>query len=167
MSRAIVSHLSEMLDFCKTETLNAAARVPEEKRLFQAAEGKAHPLWLVGHLAGATGAVALQWGLGLPGVLPPTFRMQFAPGFLGGDPITPDASKYPSWEECLEAYRTAMNRLIEEIAKLQDEDLSLPPRGEMPERLRSRFTNLGRVGSLMIVHDTHHRGQLSMLAALP
>lgn len=166
MSRAKVETLCELLDSCRSTTLEFAGKVPERARLRQIEPGKAHPLWLIGHLAGSANAVGLRWVLGSESILEPEFGVAFAPDFMKGKPITSNAAEYPSWEEVLGIYDRVMKTLIEAVSRLSDEDLPGPPRGKMPERLLPYFSTIGKGVARLSLHDSHHRGQMSLIANL-
>lgn len=166
MSRVKVETLCEMLDSCRSTTLEFAGKVPERARLRQVEIGKAHPLWLIGHLANSTNAVGLCWLLGRESILASYFGTTFAPDFMKGKPITPNAPEYPAWEEVLETYDRVMRTFLEAVQRFSDEDLPQPPRGKMPERFLPYFPTLGGGIARLSMHDSHHRGQISLIAGL-
>lgn len=165
MSQAKVQALAASLQYTVNETAKAAAKVPEAARLKQLAEGKAHPLWLVGHLAQALDNIFIVWTLGGEHAIPKHYAKKFAPGIMGGETITGDAENYPAWDEVLEHYKTLGAQAAAMIGQLQDEELDGDPKA-MPEQARSFFGNLGGTLTSMIAHDSYHRGQLGMLVAL-
>ncbi|MBX7254807.1 MAG: DinB family protein [Candidatus Hydrogenedentes bacterium] len=154
------------LAFCRTETVRVAEDVKPELRLVQLREGKAHPMWLIGHLTNTINTVVIQWMLGKNSLVPRGFSRKFAPDFAGGSPITNQASDYPAWEEVLGLYKQIMDCALENLAELNDSDLELPLKGEMPEGLRSFFSSNGRTLAIMASHDSYHRGQIGLLSHL-
>ncbi|HRK36618.1 MAG TPA: DinB family protein, partial [Candidatus Hydrogenedentes bacterium] len=91
--------LASQLKSCMDQTLHIASGVPESARCTQLKPGKAHPLWLIGHLANTINLLLLHWTLQVEGVVPKEYRKKFAPDFGGGDPVTPDPADYPAWDE--------------------------------------------------------------------
>lgn len=158
--------IADLLAFGHEQTLKTAERVPDEKRLVQPRDGKAHPLWLVGHLANTANVVMLQWTLNGDSITPKGFGKKFAPDFGGGDPIVSDPAQYPSWDEVIRIYAEAMNKAIDGIRTLDDAVLPDPLPGRIPDPLRSFFSSVGRTLQLMVNHDAYHRGQIGLLAAL-
>ena len=126
---------ARMFDLCRTQTLAAAAGVPEAARLFQLRENKATPLWLVGHNAVVVNNVLLQWTLGGESLLPLSVMRTFAPAAAGGKPISVRAEDYPPWEEVLTMYDRTMQAAQAAVAALDDSALGESFRGKMPERL--------------------------------
>lgn len=166
MNRARIELISQQLTMCREETLRVAGEVPEGDRFKQLKKGKAHPAWLVGHLANTVDSIVLTWSLAGEPRLSKEFKRQFAPDFVGGLPITADASDYPAWDAIIGSYQQTLDAAIAGIANLQDSDLSQPLKGQVPERLRERFTSIGRALSFMVLHDSYHRGQIGMLSKL-
>jgi uncharacterized damage-inducible protein DinB len=147
-------------------TVTAAKKVSEDARLRQAKEGKAHPLWLIGHLAFATDNIINRITLGGDGSTPQTYFKMFAPDILGGAAITRDASAYPTWDEVIAAYEKSAAAAVERIRSLNDEQLPGAVLGNPPEQFASFFSSLEAVLRRMLTHNAYHRGQLGMLAAL-
>ncbi|MCC6143657.1 MAG: DinB family protein [Candidatus Hydrogenedentes bacterium] len=166
MSEPKVEVHLEGLQKAHRETLRVAGTVKESDRLLQLREGKATPLWLVGHLANTVNIVLVYMTLDKPFVLPKEFGKLFAPDFGGGMPPSTDASAYPAWEEVLVAYDTAMQAGISGVAELSDGDLPAEPRGKMPEPLRTYFPSIGATLLQMVQHDAYHRGQIGLLSKL-
>lgn len=154
----------DLLRSSRAETLRVAQAVPEAARLRQLAEGKAHPLWLVGHLANTLNFVMWQWTLGRENALPRKYGKVYAPDFVGGLPVTNDPAVYPPWDETLASYETMMSQCIDAATALTDTDLPRPPQGAMPERLKDRFSSVEVVLQTMVMHDSYHRGQMGLIA---
>ncbi|MDK1020711.1 MAG: DinB family protein [Candidatus Hydrogenedentes bacterium] len=143
-----------------------AEKVAEETRLHQIAEGKGHPLWQMGHLSWAHDFIINQWFLGGESVISAEYSAVFAPEVMKGKTPTAKASDYPSWDEVMESYDKACARTIELIEGLSDEDLPGGLRGDVSERARSHFGNMGEALMMMSLHDAHHRGQIALIDAL-
>ena len=158
--------LAEQLAFCREQTLKTASGVPEASRLIQLRPGKGHPLWLLGHIANTANVVVVQWTLNGDNMTPKGFGKKFAPDFGGGDPVTPNAIDYPSWDEVVDIYGQAMNLAIDGVTKLTEDDLPKPLPGRIPDPLRQHFSSVGRALNIAVLHDSYHRGQIGLLAAL-
>ncbi|MDZ4861009.1 MAG: DinB family protein [Candidatus Hydrogenedentes bacterium] len=158
--------LAEQLASCGDQTLKVAARVPDANRFLQLRPGKAHPLWLVGHLANTINVVIIQWALNGENMVPKGFGKKFAPDFAGGDPISPNAEDYPAWDAVIAIYAEAIQKALEKLKQAADADLPKPLPGRIPEPLRDHFGNVGQTLNIMVSHDSYHRGQLGMLGAL-
>lgn len=158
--------LAEQLSFCREQTLKTASGVPEGSRLLQLRPGKGHPLWLLGHLANTANVVGAMWILNGESVTSKEFRKKFAPDFGGGDPVTADAADYPSWDEVVGVYEKAMDAVIAGVKGLADSDLPNPLPGRIPDPLRQHFSSVGRSINILSMHDSYHRGQMGLIAAL-
>jgi len=158
--------LVEQLEICREQTLKTASGVPEDARVVQLRPGKAHPLWLLGHLANTANVIGLQWVLNGPGVASKEFRKKFAPDFANGDPVTANAADYPSWDEVVGMYEKAMDAAIEGVKQLTEADLPKPLPGRIPDPLRGHFSSVGRALNILLLHDSYHRGQMGLLGAL-
>ena len=161
-----VELLAEQLTFCREQTLKTASGVPEGARLLQLRPGKGHALWLLGHVANTANVVMLQWTLNGESVTPKGFGKKFAPDFGGGDPVTGDAADYPAWDVVIDTYGKAMSAAIDSVKKLTDADLPAPVPGRIPDPLRQYFSSVGKALSIMVLHDSYHRGQIGLLGAL-
>lgn len=147
-------------------TLGAAENVPADKRMKQAQEGKAHPLWQIGHLAFAFDTILNTLALGGAPELPGDYTPKFAPDFAGGKPITGKADDYPSWDEVVANYEKAGKTTIAKIRELNDSDLTSGAKGSPPDAMVDFFKVLGVTLGSMAGHDSYHRGQLNLIAAL-
>jgi hypothetical protein len=156
----------EALKKAHQETLRIAGAVQAPHRLLQLREGKATPLWLVGHLANTVNVVLVYMTLDKPFVLPKEFGKLFAPDFGGGTPPSADATQYPAWEEVVAAYDNVMGHAIGLVGELEDSDLPLAPKGKMPDPLRAYFSTIGATLHQMAQHDAYHRGQIGLLSKL-
>ena len=166
MGKERVEVYSDLYKAGAKSTKDVAEKVPEDKRLHQIAEGKAHPLWHVGHLAQGHDLFINQWILGGDSVVSAEYAGIFAPGVMGGGTPTGNADDYPPWDEVMESYVKACTKTIELIEGLSDEELSGDLKGDVPEQARSFFGNLGESLMSMGLHETHHRGQIALIDAL-
>ena len=55
---------------------------------------------------------------------------------------------------------------VSAVRELNDSDLEGSTRGEVPEPLKERFTNLGASVNFLVIHNAYHTGQMALLAAL-
>jgi len=166
MSGVKIDLMVEMLKMCRNMTLDAAKKMPEDKRLKQLKEGKATPLWLLGHMANTFNTVFLIWSMEKESMLSKELSMKFAPDFVGGTPPTTNADDYPAWDDVVALYEKAITEAIDAAKTLTDEDWDKPLPGGIPEPLREFFSSIGRVLEIMVMHDSHHRGQIGMIANL-
>ena len=158
--------LVEQLSFCREQTLKTASGVPESARLLQLRPAKAHPLWLLGHLANTANVVMIQWALNGENIAPKGFGKKFAPDFGGGDAVTTNVADYPAWDEVVGTYEKAMDTAIDGVKKLGEADLPKPLPGRIPDPLRQHFSSIGKSLNMMVLHDSYHRGQIGLLGAL-
>jgi hypothetical protein len=166
MSNPKVELLVQMLESAREQTLKTAGSVPESNRLLQLQEGKATPLWLVGHLANTLNTIVLRWMIEGEGIFTREQSKRFSPDFAAGDPPSTDSSKYPPWEEVVGLYRTAMDKAIAGARALTDAELAKPLKGKVPPPLDQFFSSNGTSLMIMINHDAYHRGQIGLLAKL-
>lgn len=166
MSKVEVELLARGFEASIQATVAAAKKVPAGKRMRQAQKGKSHPTWLLGHMAGALDSVVNGFGFGQKPQLSKEFRKKFSPDFAGGDPISSEAGDYPAWEEVLANYELAGKSVIENLRKLEDSELPGALRGPVPPPLAGMWGNLGKMMLMMTAHDSYHRGQMALLAAL-
>lgn len=166
MSNPKIELFSELLETCITETAKVAGGVREQDRLLQLKDGKAHPLWLVGHLTNTLNTIVLQWVLGAESALPRAYGRTFAPDFAKGAPITKNPADYPGWDEVLEYHQKIGAQCVEGIKTLQDADLSQPLKGPVPDSRRDSFKTNQIALTRMINHDNYHRGQIGLLSKL-
>ncbi len=166
MSQEAVLGFHQLLEMCKKSTLRNCEGVKPEDRFRQLKEGKAHPLWLLGHLANTIDVVGNLWTYNQPPVVAKKYKFKFAPDFAGGDPITAEPDNYPPWEELLEDYSTAFDSFLEKVKQTQDQELPEDPRGPVREDKKDFFNSIGKNIQVMILHDTHHSGQVSMISKL-
>lgn len=160
--------LARLIRATMQQTEKAIKACPDGRWYHRLGPDKATPLWLLGHLANTADFIGNTVGLGAScGAIPKEWRRKFTPTFLGGDPITTNPADYPTKDEVIEAYRRSMNHLADAVAGLSDEELLGPPKGKMLEPLKALVSSLQDCVSLNIVHDSHHRGQLAMLANAP
>jgi len=147
-------------------TVKTAESVPEANYFRQAEEGKAHPLWLLGHMTMSLDMLTNHWTLGRDLEIPQSWAATFGPSEFGGKPITTNPEDYPSWDEVLAAYKKAGATTVEGVAAVTDEQLEGYALGPQPEQFKEAFGILNKSIPDNAVHNTHHRGQLSLLGGL-
>lgn len=140
---------------------------PPDRHLFCLGEGKATPLWLVGHLGCITDLLGRVYGLGTARLFPQEWRLRFTPHSFGGEAITAAADSYPSWSEVADVYDKVTRAYVEDLGSIGPEDLGQPSKGDPPEALRNVIPTVWSSIRLNIGHDSHHRGQLALLANCP
>ena len=163
MSNPKAEVYADLYEAAVKATVGAAEKVPESNRTRQLEEGKAHPLWLIGHLTWGMDAVVNVWILDGKAKCPEKYIGLFAPDLAGGTPVNSDATAYPAWDEIMEYYQKAGAAVVEAIRALDDSELDGELKGPMPDPVRGFFGNLGQSVSSMGTHDAHHRGQMVML----
>jgi len=166
MSNPKVQTLCELFVFSKEETLRVFDGVDADKVLFQAREGKATPLWLLGHLTTTMNTVVMRWILEEKGNVDKEFARLFAPDFSGGTPPSTDASIYPPAAEVVRLYSEIMDLAVAKLRNLEDDQLDTPLSKALPEPIRAFFPTIGGSLKRMISHDAYHRGQIGLLARL-
>lgn len=166
MSSPVAEVLAQMFEMSTNSTAGVAEKVPPAKRFKQLKPGKAHPLWLVGHIANTNNAVLNMWCLNKDPLVPREWGKIFAPDFAGGGPIVADAATYPDWDTVLAEYKKVAAACTAGIRLLTDEELAGPLRGNAPEPMQKMFNPVSKCIRAMCGHDSHHRGQLAMLSAL-
>ena len=156
----------ELLESARQQTLQTAAGVPEANRLKQLQEGKATPLWLLGHLANTINTLVIIYTLQQPSVLSRELAITFAPDFVGGKAPTTNPDEYPAWDEVIAIYNTAFDTALAGLRDLDDGVLENALPGKMNDQLRGYFSSIGVTLGIMVSHDAYHRGQIGMLAKL-
>jgi hypothetical protein len=166
MSNTRVSLYADLLEGARKHTLQVAEGVPETHRFKQLQEGKATPLWLLGHMANTVNTLVLVYTLEEDSVLSREHSVLFAPDFVGGKTPTTNPERYPGWDEVLTIYNNVFDQALAGIRKLDDSVLSDPLPGKLDDQLRNFFSSIGATLSIMIQHDAYHRGQIGMMAKL-
>ncbi len=166
MGKERIEVFANMYKAAAKSVRETAEKVPEDKRLHQIAQGKGHPLWLVGHLTFARDRIINQWFLGGESLIPVEFRDLFAPDMMKGKTPTANAADYPSWNEVLDSYQKVCDRTDELIDGLLDADLIKGLKGDVSDRAREIFGLLGDALMTMSLHEAHHRGQIALISAL-
>jgi len=162
------STLARLLAGAQSQTEKYLKSCPEGRRYFNLGDNKATPIWLAGHMANTAEFIGNVIGLGSPsGAIQDTWRRKFTPDQFGGDKISTNAADYPAWEEIGNAYKKVMSHLAQEVAGLSDEQLLAAPKGKVPPPLAGMLSTVQDCITLNIVHDSHHRGQLALLANAP
>ena len=145
------------------EVLAITEKLDPAKRFTQIGEGKAHPLWILGHITGANNFLINMICCGGSNMLPPEWGLKFSPDFVGGIAPTPEADFYPSWDELVEHYEKVTKVCISSIRNLSDEALSADVGDPLPEELRESFKTVENTLCTVTLHSTYHRGQLSVI----
>ncbi|MBI2426047.1 MAG: DinB family protein [Candidatus Hydrogenedentes bacterium] len=166
MSQAKIELLVEQLKMARYQTLKLADEIPEDRRLYQLKEGKATPLWLMGHLANTLNTICIMWMFNEESMIGKENVRLFAPDFARGTPPSTDASMYPAWDEVKALYKDAMTAVIQRVEQLTDDQLPNPMSDKTPEPLRAYFSSIGASLNIMVSHDAHHRGQMALIAKL-
>lgn len=166
MAKDKVEMLAKVYEHAFEETIKAAEKVTPDKQFRQAQPGKAHPLWLLGHLTFSLDTIVNLMCLGGAQQLPPTYMAKFSPAVMGGPAITTNASDYPAWSEVLGNYKKVSQSTSELLRKLDDADLPGGAKGNVPPPFADFFKVLGNTLGHMADHDAYHRGQLGLLVAL-
>jgi hypothetical protein len=166
MSRSKIEVYEELYKTAFAETAKAAGNVPADKRMQQTKDGKAHPLWLLGHLAFATDAILNSVLLGGEMALPGQYRKMFAPDMIGGAPVTTDTSAYPAWDDIVAQYGKVSANALELLKGAQDSDLAGGMKGNAPPGREEFFKSFEGVLNRLLQHDAYHRGQMNLLAKM-
>lgn len=133
MSTSKVEVYTSLFEANFKETSTHAGKVPEACRMRQLADGKGHPLWLLGHLAYSNHVIVHMWSCGGEPLIPREYNKIFAPDFAGGDPISSDPSAYPAWDEVLAEYEKVSEACLAGLRKLSDDDLNGELKGKVPD----------------------------------
>jgi len=166
MSSALANQLADMFEQSVQAVIGSAEAIPEENRYKQLKEGKAHPLWLTGHIANTNSLIIARWCCDGTPTMPKEFIKKFAPDFGGGETPSPDAANYPTWDETVGIFRQTGATCVEGIRNLTDEELAGPLRGGCPEPMQERFGSVAKTIGSMIMHSDYHRGQMNLINAL-
>ena len=166
MSNTRMNLYIELLEGARKHTLQIAESVPETHRLKQLQEGKATPLWLLGHLANTINTLIVVYTLQQPSLLTKEQSILFAPDFVGGKTPTDNPDEYPSWDEVIALYNAAFDKALAGLRELDDSVLENPLPGKLHESMRNFFSSIGVTLGIMVNHDAYHRGQIGMIAKL-
>ena len=164
MSRAKIEVYEKLFATAFAATAKAAGEIAPEQRLHQPKDGKAHPLWLLGHLTFVTDAIVNSVVLGGEMSLPKQYQKMFAPGMIGGADISADAAQYPAWDDIVEKYKQVTVNTFELLKRAQDSDLPGGMKGTTPPGFEEFFKSFEGTLGYMLGHDSYHRGQMSLLA---
>ena len=156
----------DLFEKCMLSTLKVAERIPEANYFRVLQEGKAHPLWLLGHITNTHHFLLHMTCFGQTPILPKEHAKLFSPDFAGGAPIVTDPATYPAWGEVVNNYRTVCEACLGHIRALRDEDLPGEFKGKANDFVKNMFGNVEGTIRHMIHHDAHHGGQMALLGAL-
>ena len=157
---------AEFFEDMVNATIAAAGQVAESHRMRVTQEGKAHPLWFIGHLANTNNLLVHGWCCDGESLLPKNYSKQFSPAMAKGNPITTAADDYPSWDEVVENYTKVGKKCVEGIRGLDDATLAGDLRGGAPDAMKEHFKSVEVAIRAMAGHDAYHRGQMNAVAAL-
>ncbi len=119
-------------------------------------KGGNHPLWVLGHLAFAEGA--------LSGMINgrPNLYEKWRPLFDMGTEPTTNAADYPPYEEVLTAFTQAREATLRLLDELGDAGLDQKP-SAVPEEAagNEHFQSNGRLLLLIAMHQASHLGQIA------
>lgn len=153
----------DQLQWTRQTTLSTFAEFNVGQRLFQAAPGVNHPLWLLGHIAGSEDHLILGYCQGRS-LLPPEY------GKLFGMRSTPssDPAAYPSGEEMLESLARVHQAALDYVRNASDDELARTPFGfdKMPEHARQLFPTRLRCCWFHANHEAMHSGQMGYIRRL-
>jgi len=166
MDKTQISMLLELLKMGRNHTLAIADAVPNTHYFRQMAEGKATPLWLLGHLARSADRILIVWTLDQKSIVGDELGKRFSPAHVGGIAPSTDPGDYPPWDGVKALYLQVMRAAAAGLAELSDDDLEKPIPGDLPPEYRDRFPNIGAALKMVIAHDAYHRGQMSLLSKL-
>lgn len=166
MNNTRMSLYIELLEGAQKHTLQIAESVPETHRFKQLQEGKATPLWLIGHMANTVNTLVGVYMLQQPSVLSREHSILFAPDFVGGTPPTTNPDEYPTWDEVIGIYNACYEKALAGLRELDDSVLGNPLPGKLDDKMREFFSSIGVTLNVMVSHDAYHRGQIGMLAKL-
>lgn len=122
---------------------------------FPTAKGGNHPLWTVGHCTYAESRIIESVAQGKPSEYAHWADL-FGPGSTPSD----DASKYPSYEELLSAFKKTRAGTLAFLKTLGEADLDQPSKGCPPER-QAMIGTIAKCFSVLIVHLSYHTGQIA------
>ncbi|MEI7656540.1 MAG: DinB family protein [Phycisphaerae bacterium] len=125
-----------------------------EQVVAQAGACPNHLLWTLGHLASSA-----SWTHGMitgaSPIVPEGYHALFG---MGSKPIG-DAALYPSFDEVRQAYEATFQRIVDAVARLDDQDLLTPPEQESGGFITDKLDALNKLAW----HEGWHLGQLSDL----
>ena len=143
--------------------LSLAKDFDSAKYYKQLREGKAHPLWLLGHIANTNNFLINMSCCGGSNQLPKEWHPKFSPDFAGGIAPTPEADFYPSWDELVEQFSSLSECCIKGIGNLSDEALVADLGVDFPEAIRVHFKTVDNTLRTVILHSAYHRGQMALI----
>lgn len=166
MDNPQITTFIELLKMGRNHTLAIADGVPPTHYYRQLAEGKATPVWLLGHLARTVDQILLVWTLQEKSIVGAEMGKRFAPAHVGGIDPTTNPDDYPPWDGLKQLYVQVFRAAVTGLEQLTDADLDKPLPGDLPDAYRERFPTIGAALRLIVAHDAYHRGQMGMLAKL-
>ena len=126
-------------------------------------EGKAHPVWLLGHIINTHNFLINMSCCGGKSLIPREWQPKFSPDFAGGVAPTQDADFYPSWNELVETFGVVSKACVEGIKGLSDEAIVAELGDGFPEALKDFFKTVDNTLRTVTLHSAYHRGQMSVI----
>jgi uncharacterized damage-inducible protein DinB len=126
----------------------------EEELLYRAGGERAHIIWLIGHLI--VGSDIFQYISGGELQAPKKYRELFDVGSTVKEKI----EDYPTISDMFAEYKNLIDRVIESIQTLNDEELFLPLTGNPPEGKANYFKTRLDLITGNIGHLAYHIGQI-------
>lgn len=120
----------------------------------RACENGNHALWIMGHLAYSE-AQLRRFMTGEPNPLG-----HWAELFDGGTQPSDDASRYPGYDEVIQAFQAERGNTLARLDAMTDADLDAPS-AEAPEGFDDFMGTVGKCLLVTSIHPWHHRGQLA------
>ena len=154
---------AQLMELEMKTVLATAKKIDPAKYFKQWREEKAHPLWLLGHIANTNNLLIHKWCCEGESMFPAAWREKFSPDFGGGVAPRPDADFYPSWDEILERYTAVTKACIEGVPKLSDDELQGPLRGGAPAGIQEKFKTVDNALRVVTLHSAYHRGQMALI----
>lgn len=121
---------------------------------FPTPDGGCHPLWVAGHLAYTEASLVHSVMQGQPNPL-----ADWQDLFGNGSQPVADAGAYPPYGELLAKCREVRDETLAWVDTLSEADLDQPCR-QVPERMKSVWTDLRQCLQFTVDHWFMHYGQL-------
>ncbi len=151
-------HTKEIIQFALNVSNQAVLSIIDEMSdaptTFPTANGRCHPLWVLGHLTFIEGAIR-ELLLGEVNLVE-RWQQYFS---NGTEPVA-DADKYPPLSEIREKYLELRERNLKLLESLSEEELDRPTRTQ-PKGLESEFATYGKSFMTLALHQISHRSHLT------
>lgn len=143
------------LELSMVLTLQLIKDMSDAPLTFPTPNGGNHPLWVLGHLAYAEGALIQGMMLGAPNP-----QKQWKTLFDGGTEPVDDASQYPAYSELLAECHQARQTTLATLDSLSEEDLDQASKNAPPE-YSALFGTFRQCFQMVANHWWMHRGQVA------